>query len=447
MRFAALCQRLTERFGQKSVQGKSRANIEERGMKLIRGNAALLPPEPEAEDSVAPAPVTLVAPVEMRRVEQEAPQEAPATAPEAKGRPAPPKRSLKRTVLIGGLVAALAFGAWYGHYWWTAGRFIVSTDDAYVGVHTATLAAKVPGYVAAVKAEDNTKVRTGDVVATLDDGDYRIAVDAAHANIATQAATIERIGKQIIAQQAAVAQAKAQLASMNAGATRADLELKRQQQLAQQQYSSQQKLEQAQSDRDQARAAVLGAQASVEAATTNVDVLKAQQQEAARTLEQLKTTLAKAERDLSFTTIRAPFEGVIGNRAIQSGDYVQSGQRLASLVPLDDVYVDANFKETQLGDLHPGQPVSIEVDALDGHAIAGTVESVAPASGSVFSLLPPDNATGNFTKVVQRIPVRIRVPAKVGAEEVLRPGMSVVVSVDTKPGAKNGAATTAMVTK
>ena len=416
-------------------------------MKLIRGNAALLPPEPEAEDSVAPAPVTLVAPVEMRRVEQEAPQEAPATAPEAKGRPAPPKRSLKRTVLIGGLVAALAFGAWYGHYWWTAGRFIVSTDDAYVGVHTATLAAKVPGYVAAVKAEDNTKVRTGDVVATLDDGDYRIAVDAAHANIATQAATIERIGKQIIAQQAAVAQAKAQLASMNAGATRADLELKRQQQLAQQQYSSQQKLEQAQSDRDQARAAVLGAQASVEAATTNVDVLKAQQQEAARTLEQLKTTLAKAERDLSFTTIRAPFEGVIGNRAIQSGDYVQSGQRLASLVPLDDVYVDANFKETQLGDLHPGQPVSIEVDALDGHAIAGTVESVAPASGSVFSLLPPDNATGNFTKVVQRIPVRIRVPAKVGAEEVLRPGMSVVVSVDTKPGAKNGAATTAMVTK
>jgi len=416
-------------------------------MKLIRGNAALRPPEPEAEDSVAPAPVTLVAPVEMRRVEQEAPQEAPATAPEAKGPPAPPKRSLKRTVLIGGLVAALAFGAWYGHYWWTAGRFIVSTDDAYVGVHTATLAAKVPGYVAAVKADDNTKVHAGDVVATLDDGDYRIAVDAAHANIATQSATIERIGKQITAQEPAVAQAKAQLASMNAGATRADLELKRQQQLAQQQYSSQQKLEQAQSDRDQARAAVLGAQASVEAATTNVDVLKAQQQEAARTLEQLKTTLAKAERDLSFTTIRAPFEGVIGNRAIQSGDYVQSGQRLASLVPLDDVYVDANFKETQLGDLHPGQPVSIEVDALDGHAIAGTVESVAPASGSVFSLLPPDNATGNFTKVVQRIPVRIRVPAKVGAEEVLRPGMSVVVSVDTKPGAKNGAATTAMVTK
>ena len=405
-----------------------------------RSNAAVRPSEPASA-------VARIAPVEMRRVEQEGPREAPAAAPEAQTTTAAPKRSPKRIASMGALVAALALGVWYGQYWWITGRFLVSTDDAYVGVHTATLAAKVPGYVAAVKADDNTKVHAGDVVATIDDGDYRIAVDAARANIATQAATIERIGKQVTAQQAAVAQAKAQVASAQANATRADLELKRQQQLAQQQFASQQKLEQAQSDRDQARAAVLGAEAAVEAADTNVAVLKAQQQEAARTLDQLQTTLAKAERDLSFTTIRAPFEGIIGNRAIQSGDYVQQGQRLASLVPLDDVYIDANFKETQLADLHPGQPVSIAVDALDGHAIAGTVESVAPASGSVFSLLPPDNATGNFTKVVQRIPVRIRVPAKVGAEEILRPGMSVVVSVDTKPGAKNAAATTAIVSR
>ena len=408
-----------------------------------RSNAAVRRSEPA---DAMPSTVARIAPVEMRRVEQEAPSEAPSAA-ENTTQTAPPKRSLRKTLLMGALVAALALGTWYGHYYWTVGRFLVSTDDAYVGVHTATLAAKVPGYVAAVKADDNTRVHAGDVVATIDDGDYRIAVDAARANIATQAATIARIGKQVTAQQAAVAQARAQVASAKANATRADLELQRQQQLAQQQYSSQQKLEQAQADRDQARAAVLGAEAAVEAADTNVAVLKAQQQEAARTLDQLQTTLAKAERDLSFTTIRAPFEGIIGNRAMQSGDYVQQGQRLASLVPLDDVYIDANFKETQLASLHPGQPVSIEVDALDGHAIAGTVESVAPASGSVFSLLPPDNATGNFTKIVQRIPVRIRVPAKVGAEEVLRPGMSVVVSVDTKPGAKNAAATTAIVSK
>ena len=349
---------------------------------------------------------------------------------------------------MGALVAALALGAWYGQYWWITGRFLVSTDDAYVGVHTATLAAKVPGYVAAVKAEDNAKVHAGDVVAMLDDGDYRIAVDAARANIATQAATIERIGKQVTAQQAAVAQAKAQVASAQAERhpRRSGTEAS-----AAARHSAVSPASRSSSRRSPTairRAPPCSApQAAVEAADTNVAVLKAQQQEAARTLDQLKTTLAKAERDLSFTTIRAPFEGIIGNRAMQSGDYVQSGQRLASLVPLDDVYIDANFKETQLADLHPGQPVSIAVDALDGHAIAGTVESVAPASGSVFSLLPPDNATGNFTKVVQRIPVRIRVPANVGAEEVLRPGMSVVVSVDTKPGAKNAAATTAIVSK
>jgi len=401
------------------------------------------------EENGTGSAVVRIAPVEARRVEGEAPNEVQphAAEPAAGETKAPRKRSARKLVLIGGIVAALAAGAWYGQYWWVSGRFLVSTDDAYVGVHSATLAAKVPGYIEAVKAEDNSKVRAGDVIATIDDGDYRIAVDSARANIATQEATIDRIGKQVTAQEAAVAQAKAQLASSNANATRADLELKRQQQLAVQQFASQQKLEQAQSDRDQAHAAVLGAKAAVEAAETNVAVLKAQQQEAARTLDQLKSALAKAERDLAFTVIRAPFEGVVGNRAVQSGDYVQSGQRLASLVPLDDVYVDANFKETQLADLHAGQPASIAVDALDGHAIAGTVESVAPASGSVFSLLPPDNATGNFTKVVQRIPVRIRVPAKVGAEEVLRPGMSVVVTVDTKPGAKANGATTAVVAR
>ncbi len=399
--------------------------------------------EPDAQGQESP--IVRIGPVEARKVEGDGQQDARAPAESDAGKPK--GRSIRKPLLIGGLVALLALGAWYGQYWWMTGRFLVSTDDAYVGVHAATLAAKVPGYVASVTAGDNAKVHAGDIVATIDDGDYRIAVDAVRANIATQEATIARIGKQISAQQAAVAQTQAQLASTNANATRAGLELKRQQQLAVQQYSSQQKLEQAQSDQDQAQAAVLGAKAAVEAADTNVAVLKAQQQEAARTLDQFKANLAKAERDLSFTTIRAPFAGTIGNRAIQSGDYVQSGQRLASLVPLDDVYVDANFKETQLAELHAGQPASISVDAYDGHKIAGTIESIAPASGSVFSLLPPDNATGNFTKIVQRIPVRIRVPANVDVEQLLRPGMSVVVTVDTKPGAKTDSAKTALVAK
>ena len=291
------------------------------------------------------------------------------------------------------------------------------------------------GYVAEVAVDDNAHVHEGDVIARIDDGDYQLAVETARDNVAIQRATVDRIGEQIVAQQAAVDQAKAQLVSAQAGARRAELELKRQQDLAARDYASRQTLEQTQANRDQSNAAVAASQAALEAARASVDVLKAQQVEALRTLKQFQTALAKAERDLSFTVIRAPFDGVIGNRAVQVGDLVQPGQRLASLVPLDAVYIDANFKETQLADLHPGQPVAIAVDAFSDRKLEGKVVSVAPASGSVFSLLPPDNATGNFTKIVQRLPVRIEVPPAVASQGLLRPGMSVVVSVDTKPGA------------
>src|SRR5581483_635153 len=342
-----------------------------------------------------------------------------------------------RLRLLIGLAGALVLGAgtYYGHYWWTTGRYLVTTDDAYVGAKNATLSPKVSGYIADVPVEDNAQVRTGDVIARIDDGDYQLAVQTARDQIGIQQATVERLGKQIVAQYAAVDQATAQLASARAGETRADLELKRQQDLATRQINSRQSLEQAQANFDQATAAVQSAQAAIDSAKANVDVLKAQQEEARRTLRQQQTSLAKAERDLSFTVIRAPFDGVVGNRAVQVGDYVQLTQRLASLVPLEAVYIDANFKETQLARLQPGQPVSISVDALPGQALEGRIASFAPGSGSVFSLLPPDNATGNFTKVVQRVPVRILVPAEVADQSVLRPGMSVVVSVNTKPGA------------
>jgi membrane fusion protein, multidrug efflux system len=350
--------------------------------------------------------------------------------------PAQPKAKFNRKFLAAAaLVAVFAAGGWYGEYYWTAGRYLVSTDDAYVGAKNTTLAAKVSGYVEAVAVDDNAHVHAGAVIAKIDDGDYRLAVDSARGKVTTQQATIERIGKQIEAQQAAIDQAKAQLASAQAGATRAELDLARQQALAARDYASKQALEAAQANKDQTKAAVQGAQAAVEAAEANVGVLKAQQEEAARTLKELNTALAKAERDLSFTVIRAPMDGVVGNRAMQVGDFVQPGQRLASLVPLDAVYVDANFKETQLARLKPGQPVTIAVDAMGGDKIDGTVVSLAPASGSVFSMLPPDNATGNFTKIVQRVPVRIQVPLELAEKGALRPGTSVIVSVNTKPGA------------
>lgn len=386
----------------------------------------------QAESTVAPA------------AEPPASQEAPVQDNAASTAAAAPASGLKvnRKPILVGVAALLLVGIGYFTYHYvTVGRFMVSTDDAYVRADATTLAAKVAGYVSSIEVANNAYVHAGDVIARIDEGDYKLAVEAARDKVATQRATVDRIGRQIPAQQALVTQAQSQLTSAQAQATRAQSELDRQQKLNE--FASKQTQEAALATRDQANAAVQGAQAAIAAANGNVDVLKAQQQEAAGLLNELLTAQAKAERDLSFTQIRAPIDGVIGNRSVQTGDYVQPGQRFASLVPLDEVYIDANFKETQLGRLRPGQRVSVSVDALPEHDIEGIVASMSPASGSTFSLLPPDNATGNFTKIVQRIPVRIKVPADVAAQRLLRPGMSVVVKVNTKEGteatASNGA--------
>jgi membrane fusion protein (multidrug efflux system) len=343
---------------------------------------------------------------------------------------------LRKTAVMSivGVVAALAAGFVY-HYV-TVGRFMVTTDDAYVRAYNTTLAAKVSGYIAKVHVEENTHVRAGDLIASLDDGDYRLAATAARDKMVTQEATVDRVGRQVIAQQANVSQARAQLASTQAAARRATQELERQRTLTEGGSASRQALETVQMNYDQALASVQNAGAAVEAAQANVDVLKAQQEEAARTLKELRTMQARAERDLSFTEIRSPIDGFVSNRALHQGDFVNVGQRVASIVPLDEVYVIANFKETQLARLIPGQPVNIKIDALPDRKLIGTVASVSPASGAVFALLPPDNATGNFTKIVQRLPVRIRIPTDVAAERLLRPGMSVVVSVDTRTQAE-----------
>jgi membrane fusion protein (multidrug efflux system) len=389
----------------------------------------------EGEETEAHLPAVLEQPTATELV----PVELPKTAtdqdlerkPRRKSRPALARRTL---IAVAAVIAIVAAGG-AGTHWWTTGRYVISTDDAYVGAHNTTLASKVSGYVSSIPIGDNATVHAGDVIATIDDGDYQLAVDAAREKVATQQATVDRIGRQVVAQQATVEQTKAQMLSAQAEAKKTQLEYERQQALSQQRYASQQAFEQATAARDQAAASIRSAQAIIDAAVANLEVLKAQQQEAARNLDELRTAQAKAERDLSFTIIRAPVDGVFGNRAVQTGDYVQTGQRVASLVPLSEVYIDANFKETQLARIRPGQPVTVSVDALPDHDIHGRVASLAPASGSVFSLLPPDNATGNFTKIVQRLPVRVEVPPGVTAQRVLRPGMSVVVSVNTKPGA------------
>ncbi len=344
----------------------------------------------------------------------------------------PPKRKRRGVVLPLVLLAALGGGAYEGYRWFVEGRFLVSTDDAYVKADMSTLAAKVGGYVTAVPIVQNAHVLKGAVLATIDDGDYRNAVDAAAARIDTQDATVARIGRQVEAQQANIDQAKAVLASAQADAARTAIEYDRASKLMQSTFGTQQRLDQALADRDRAVANVASATAGVTSAVSAVDVLKAQKVEAQKAGAELLTTLDKARRDLGFTVIRAPFDGVVGNKAVQPGQYVQTGTRLLSLVPLDSVYVEANFKETQLGRLQPGQKVTIKPDAFSSRIIEGSVESVAPASGAEFSMLPPENATGNFTKIVQRVPVRIKVPTAVAEEGVLRPGLSVEVEVHTR---------------
>ena len=361
----------------------------------------------------------------------------PAAAPAAADAAAPKSGNRKKMILIGvGVLLALA-AACYGVHYLLVGRFHVSTDDAYVRANNTTLGARVSGHVAAILPGDNVVVRKGDVVFRIDDGDYRIAVDAARTRIATQQATIDRIGRQVTAMESAAEQAKAQLASADASLKRAGLDFERQQALSTKGFASRATFEVSEAGRDQGMASVKSAQAAYDAARDNVEVTKAQQNEARAQLAELQTSLAKAERDLDFASVRAPVDGTFSNRLVNTGDFIQAGQRLGNVVPLNDVFIDANFKETQLKRIRPGQPVKISVDAYGHRKFAGTVDSISPAAGSVFTLLPPDNATGNFTKIVQRLPVRVRVPKDVAKQNLLRAGMSVYVTVDTAEGARD----------
>lgn len=365
----------------------------------------------------------------------ETPGSPPAATPTpVAAAPVPKGRRPARILAVIGLVAVAA-GGWFGWDWWVNGRFTVSTDDAYVKADTTVLAAKIAGYVTQVVARDNAAVKAGDLLAKIDDGDYRLAVDSAAARVATQDATIQRIETQVEAQGAAVEQARAQLSAVEADTPRVEAALARAQRLLSQEFTSQAALDTAKADRERNRAQIAQARAAILGAEAQTTVLKAQLAEAQRTKVELEAALDRARRDLAFTEIRAPIDGVVGNRAVQVGQYVQAGTRLLALVDTGTTYVEANLKETQLARIAVGEPATVAVDAFGGRVLAGRVDSISPASGSQFSLLPPENATGNFTKIVQRIPVRIRLDAETLAEGRLRPGMSVVVSIRTDGGA------------
>ena len=397
------------------------------------------------EASPAPAPVLLRETAESPNRPKPAQAEAapaPVIIPKKPAAPPPPtmpKRRRSLALLVAVLLLGTA-GSYFGHQYWTTGRFIVSTDDAYVGADFTTVSPRIAGYVTTVLAETNKSVRAGDPLVTLDDSDERLAVAAAQTQIASQAAAIDRTDRQIDAAKTTVTQAQATINSAQADLDLAAADLKRAIRLKQTDFATPQTLERANATQEKAQASLDTAKAGLTSAEANVAVLQAQRVEAERALDQDRNTLEQKKLDLDRTVIRAPFDGVIGNRAVQSGQYVSPGQRLLALVPLSQVYVDANYKETQLTGIHVGATAEIAIDAYDDRPVTGTVESIAPASGAVFSLLPPDNATGNFTKVTQRVAVRIAVPAAVAAEGLLRPGMSVTVSIDSRADGKKLAA-------
>lgn len=361
-----------------------------------------------------------------------------ATAP-----PAPRKRPVRRLLGLVALCAALGAAGYFGYRYWTEGRFMVSTDDAYVKADMATIAAKVSGYVQSVAVVENQVVKKGDILAQIDPVDYNLAVAAAKGRIETQGATITRLAAQADVQRSTIDQARASLAAAEADRVRAAAEFQRASDLMQHNFGTAQRIDQTRADRDRTAASVTSAKAQVAAAEANLAVINAQRTEAERTRDELGVALERAQRDLDFATVRAPFDGVIGNKAIQPGQYVQPGTRLLTLVPPQTAYVEANYKETQIGRLRPGQRALVRIDAHSSRAIEGTVESFAPASGAQFSMLPPENATGNFTKIVQRLPVRIKVPVEVAREGILAPGLSVVVDVDTRTGPQTGDRTAA----
>ena len=356
----------------------------------------------------------------------------PAVQPTAPQAPKANRHPLRKLLLIGASVLALASAVDFGWDYWTVGRFQVSTDDAYVKADSTTIAPKVSGYIADVLVGDNEPVKAGQILAKIDDRDFRVALDQAKADLEAAKAAVATKFAALTTQRAVIDAAKATIAVDQATLTFAEQDDKRYAQLASNGNGSVQNAQQAASRLAAGRAAVARDTASLQNATSQLDVLKAELVQAQATVSRDEALRKQAELNLSYTSIVSPVDGVVGNRTLRVGQYVQAGTQLMAVVPLAAAYIVANYKETQLTDVRAGQPVAISVDTFPGVTLNGHVDSIAPASGQEFALLPPDNATGNFTKVVQRIPVKIVLdPGSKFAGE-LRPGMSVYPTIETK---------------
>jgi membrane fusion protein (multidrug efflux system) len=341
-------------------------------------------------------------------------------------------RAMRMLLLAGAAVVSLGAAGNYAEHYWTTGRFEVATDDAYVKADNSTIAPKISGYVSQVLVDDNENVKPGQILARIDDRDLTIARAQAKADVAAARANVAGQQAALDVQQSVIDAAKADLVADRANEAFAQQEDQRYASLVATGAGTRRSAENAAAGIASARAKLARDQASLTMAEKQVELLQANLGKAKATLGHDIAVEDQAETNLSYATITAPITGAVGNRTVRVGQYVQAGTQLMTLVPLSRTYVVANYKETQLTKVRPGQSVKISVDSFPGATVHGHVQSIAPASGQEFALLPPDNATGNFTKVVQRIPVKISLDANDPFAGELRPGMSVEPAIDAR---------------
>ncbi|WP_420138119.1 HlyD family secretion protein [Sphingomonas sp.] len=353
-------------------------------------------------------------------------QSAPDEAKPASSR----RRTFRRALMVLGPLALILLVAWFIHYE-TRGKYVESTNDAYLRADSVTVSPKISGYVEQVLVADNQDVKAGQPLVRIDPRDYRAQaaqyqaqIDVADANVANVRATIGE-------QQAAISQARAELAVARSDARFAAEEVARYTPLAASGAETRERLNNLRNQAAQAASRVAAQQAALTSAERRIGSLQAQIRQAQAQGESAQAQLAAANVNVGSTIVRASVDGRVGDKTVRVGQFVQSGTRMMSVVPLGGLYVAANFKETQIGLMRVGQPVTVRVDALPGVSLRGHVQSVSPGTGAEFSLLPPQNATGNFTKIVQRVPVRIAIEAGPEARAILVPGLSLTVSVDT----------------
>ncbi|WP_349962943.1 HlyD family secretion protein [Rhizobium sp. ZPR3] len=350
-------------------------------------------------------------------------------------RPPADRRLIHRVLAIVLLVVLVVCSGWFWRYW-TEGRFIQSTNDAFLQADQTAIAPKVQGYVETVYVTSNQKVSAGDKLLKIRSQDYEAKVNQAEAALEASKADLVRAIAEAKRQVSAVGQAEAQLASAHTQAKFAQSQVDRYQSLGKSGATSSEQVANYISQRDQANAQVNIAEASLASSKEAINTADAAVKQSEAAVKQSEAQLASAKLDLDATIVIAPIAGTVGDKTVTVGQYVQAGTRLMTLVPVEDLYLEANFKETQIELMRVGQPAMISIDAISSTSLHGTVESFAPGTGAQFALIPAENATGNFTKIVQRVPVRIKVEAGSEAREILVPGLSVTVDVDTRGARK-----------